>query len=204
MATIRARAPQTGSPRTSFTKGAMERNTRPRRHVHHARLPVRGASPRERQRLLLLRVPYRQRTRPRARPHRPLCADGGRSRPNGRTHAGATGRRTPAGARTGAHASTRSGAIAMCAHARTDASAGTGTGAGTSRGKTAVASSQSRHSDAIACATATHHSASTLHCTLPCRQSLPCPPRRRVPKPRSPIEPYAVLTTAELAQRRVS
>ena len=104
------RRPDLREPRVP--KRAMERDTRPRRHVHHARLPVRGASPRERQRLLLLRMPYHQGTRPRACPHRPLCADGGRSRPNGRTHASATGRRTPAGARTGVHASTRSGAIA--------------------------------------------------------------------------------------------
>ena len=87
-------------------------------------------------------MPYRQGNRPRARPHRPLRANGGHSRPVGRTRASATGGRTPAGARTGAHASARSGAIAACAHACTDASASTGTDAGTSRGKAAVASSQ--------------------------------------------------------------
>ena len=175
------RRPDLCGPRSP--KRAMERDTRPRRHVHHARLPVRGASPRKWQRLLQLRMPYRQGTRPRARPHRPLCANGGRSRPSGRTHASATGRRTPAGARTGADASTRSDAIATCAHAGTDASAATGTDAGTSRGEKAVASSRSRHNNDTACATATHRSASTLHCTLPRRRRRQCRGRNCCQRP---------------------
>ena len=101
-------------------------------------------------------MPYRQRARPRKRPHRQLCTDGCRSRPCGRTRASANAsHRNPASARTGAHAGTRSDAIATCAHACTDASARTNTDASTGRGEIAVASSQSRHdTDAIACATA--------------------------------------------------
>ena len=102
-------------------------------------------------------MPYHQRTRPRERPHRPLCANGGHSCPYDHTYASATGHRTPAGARAGARAGTRSGAIATCAHACTDADARANTDASTGRGEDAVASSQSRHdTGAIACATAAH------------------------------------------------
>ena len=51
-----------------------------RRQLH-----VRGAGPRERQRLLLLRMPYRQHARPGKRPDRPLRTDRRRGRPCGRT-----------------------------------------------------------------------------------------------------------------------
>ena len=79
--------------------------------------------------------------------------------------------RTPASARTGTHdAGTRSGAIATCAHACTNASAScTNTDASANRGEVAVASSQSHHDT-----TATNRSASALHCALQCRRRRQC------------------------------